>query len=89
MEFDTSLADSAYALAKRWDAARDQDKFHEFSNDDIRGWGSNQVCMLLDTLHEYKAFPQAAVDAVDSTYGTGESSNPEIKVSVAEAPIIA
>lgn len=80
MEFDTSLADSAYALAKKWDSARDQRKFDEFSNEDIKDWNSNQVCMLLDTLHDYKSFPSAAVDAVGSTYGVSQTSNPEIKV---------
>jgi hypothetical protein len=81
MEFDTSLADSAYALAKKWDSARGQAHFPEFSPDDIEGWNSNQVCMLLDTLHEYKSFPHAPVNAVDSIYGVGQTSNPEIKVS--------
>lgn len=36
--------------------------------------------MLLDTLHSYSAFPEAAVKAVDQAYSTDRSANPEIKM---------
>lgn len=80
MVFDTSMADNAYNLAARWDKARSQTKFPEFASSDIDGWLSNQVCMLLDTLHDYKPFSEAAVRAVDSFYSFEASSNPEIKL---------
>jgi leukotriene-A4 hydrolase len=80
IEYDTSLADNAYDLAARWDAARSQSSFPKFSASDVEGWTSNQVSMLLDTLHKYEPFPESAVEAVQKAYGVNETSNPEIKL---------
>lgn len=80
MEYDTSLADDAWALAARWDAARSQSSFPDFSSADIDKWTSNQVSMLLDTLHGYEPFSREAVKAVDEAYGVKGTSNPEIKL---------
>ncbi|ORY89696.1 peptidase family M1-domain-containing protein [Leucosporidium creatinivorum] len=80
IEYDTSLADNAYDLAARWDSARSQDSFPEFTAADVEGWTSNQVSMLLDTLHKYEPFSESAVEAVQKTYGVNKTSNPEIKL---------
>lgn len=42
MKYDTSLADAAYALAARWDAARKSDKL-DFSAEDIKSFNAMQI----------------------------------------------
>lgn len=42
MTYDTSLADAAYALASRWDAARKSSK-SDFSPDDLKDFSSMQT----------------------------------------------
>lgn len=79
MEYDTSLADNAYELAKRWNAARSSKDYSSFSPKDTEGWTSNQVGMLLDTLTTYDEFSQESVEAVDRNYGVNASKNPEIR----------
>ena len=78
LEFDTSLADDAYSLAAKWDGARNQTSFPEFSSADIEGWTSNQISMLLDTLHSYEPFSKEAVHAIGKAYIS--SNNPEIRL---------
>lgn len=80
MVYDTSVADASYALAAKWDDARDASKFPQFSVNDVKDWTSPQFGMLLETLVKYKPFSKTVVDAIDKVYSVSESSNPEIKV---------
>jgi len=43
IEYDTSLAAQAYALAKKWDDARNIDEL-DFKPSDLDGFNSNQIC---------------------------------------------
>ncbi|KAK4054137.1 Leucyl aminopeptidase yscIV [Microbotryomycetes sp. JL201] len=81
MTYDTSLADKAYALAKRWNDARDGDSWETFSAKDVDGWTSNQVGMLLDTLTTYHKFPKDAVEHLERAYAVNATKNPEIRAS--------
>lgn len=42
MKYDTTLADRAYDLAKRWDQARKEGRM-DFSSKDLEGFSSNQT----------------------------------------------
>lgn len=45
MEYDSTLAEQAYALAKRWDSARDTDLSQlDFKETDIADFTANQIC---------------------------------------------
>ncbi|KAM0789581.1 hypothetical protein ACM66B_000390 [Microbotryomycetes sp. NB124-2] len=79
MRYDTSLADKAYALAQKWNDARDGDAWAQFEESDVGGWSSNQVGMLLDTLTMYDKFPKEAVEKLDQVYRVNETKNPEIR----------
>lgn len=47
MEYDSTLAEQAYVLAKRWDSARDTDLSRlDFKDTDIKDFTANQICKL-------------------------------------------
>lgn len=79
MEFDTSMADAAYALADKWDAARDAKSF-PFSAEDIKDFSANQVALFLDTLAAFPTFSKPVVQALDDAYSLDSATNPEISV---------
>ncbi|SCV69938.1 BQ2448_1332 [Microbotryum intermedium] len=82
IEYDTSIADGAYALAAKWDQARDkteQEVNKLFNKDDVGDWSSPAFGMFLDTLTtRYDAFDPKIVRAVDRAYGVNSSTNPEV-----------
>ena len=45
MQYDTSLAEQAYALAAKWDASRNTSDVSQlpFKASDLEGYGSNQI----------------------------------------------
>lgn len=43
MEFDTTLADGAYRLAERWEAARKETGKLDFSSEDVKDFTSGQL----------------------------------------------
>lgn len=44
MEYDLSLAEKAYKLAERWDAARNTEVSHlDFKDSDLKDFNSNQI----------------------------------------------
>jgi len=79
MQFDTTLADAAYALAEQWNTARDSSK-PSFSPADIEGFKSTQVELFLDILEGYEAFTPEMVEELNKQYKLEESNNAEIKV---------
>lgn len=81
---DTSLADTAYKLAAKWDQAR-KSKKPDFSMEDIDDFSAKQVSLLLDTLVEYPAFDKQALETMDGVYQLSSNGNPEINVSLPAA----
>lgn len=57
MEYDLSLAEASYALAKRWDSSRDTAVSQlDFDSKDLKNFDSNQIskslyCQLFHTAH--------------------------------------
>ena len=44
MEYDLTLAEKAYKLAERWDAARNKDESQlDFKDTDLKDFSSNQI----------------------------------------------
>ena len=62
LEYDTTYAEQAHALAERWDASRSSTDFSQFSDEDIKHFNSNQKSMLTySSLFSYpmsEPFPQ-------------------------------
>lgn len=95
MEYDTSLADAAYALAQRWSDARRAslaDLEARFSRDaDLGQLSSTQIIVFLETLETYDAFKRGeseVVEAMEKVYRFGaESKNPEILVRDISSPV--
>ena len=81
-EFDTSLVDVCYALAKKWETLRVDSK--ETSNfephpDDAKGWTANQIVVFLETLQLFPSpLHHQAVQSLGSVYSLDSSANVEI-----------
>ncbi|GAA5904016.1 hypothetical protein JCM5296_002508 [Sporobolomyces johnsonii] len=85
MEYDTSLADDAYALAASWDSSRSlaaAELEKRFSKKDIEGWSATQFVLFMETMGTYPSFEKErhAVEALDRAYGVMANKNPEIKL---------
>ncbi|KAI9625688.1 hypothetical protein H4Q26_016227 [Puccinia striiformis f. sp. tritici PST-130] len=77
-KYDTSLADDAYALAKKWTLAR-TDQSIEFSPDDIKDFSSNQIVVFLEKLdEEVDCFSKSMIDTMQLNYRFNETKNQEI-----------
>ena len=80
MQYDTSLADKAYDLAKRWDAARKEGRM-SFDAKDLKGFSSNQTVVFLETLEDYDALPGSYLKEMERCYGFDGTGNAEIRLS--------
>lgn len=83
MEYDTTLADRAYALASSWNSSRSlspSDLASKFTKSDLEGMSSTQVVLFLETLGTYDKFEDKVVEAVQKAYGFDSSHDPEIRV---------
>ena len=79
LEFDTSLADASYALANRWNEARNSTS--HFSSKDIADFSSKQVCMFLETLEGEDVYGEKEIRKMDEVYAASfNGGNPEIRV---------
>lgn len=79
-DFDTSVADSCYALASQWENLNDNPGA-EFrpSSSDIAGWESNQVVVFLEVVQEFKKpLGKKEVYIMDEQYGLLKSGNAEL-----------
>lgn len=88
LEFETTLADKAYELAKKWDGLRLKKEVFEPSPEDVREFSAKQVSLLLETLADLNSregggpvFGKETLEKLSRVYGVGESGNPEIRVS--------
>lgn len=83
MEYDTTLANAAFALAARWAAvcrAASRDAAAEsFAADDMAGWNANQVVVFLEQLHAGDPVPAFAAQWLDETYALNAARNPEVR----------
>ena len=79
-DFDTSLADSCYALASRWENLNDNPGADfQPSSSDIAGWGSNQVVVFLEAVQEFKKpLGKKEVHIMGEQYGLLKSGNAEL-----------
>ncbi|KAI9437024.1 leukotriene-A4 hydrolase [Lactarius indigo] len=80
--YDTSLAESAYSLAARWDASRtisDVNKL-DFAASDVEGYNSNQKIVFLERLAAYTPLPSAHIEHLGALYDVATSPNAEIRL---------
>ncbi|EEB94219.1 hypothetical protein MPER_07004, partial [Moniliophthora perniciosa FA553] len=81
MEYDTSLAKSAYDLAERWQksASTDVSKL-EFKETDLDGFNSNQKVVFLERLQSLNPLPSSHLFHLASLYKLSSTSNAEIRL---------
>lgn len=86
MDFDTTLADASYALAKSWNDSRSTTSSTTttgriFSIEDISNFNSKQVGLFLSTLtSDYPPFEKSLVDHLNEVYKLQASGNSEIRL---------
>ena len=81
MEYDTTLAEHAYALATRWIkviTAPGKAENEKFGANDIKGWNTNQIIVFLEKLHAGPRVPPPMVKRLDDAYGFSNAKNGEI-----------
>lgn len=79
-KYDTSLADDAHALAKKWNMAR-KDTSVKFSPEDIKGFSSNQIVVFLEKLdEEVDRFEKSMVELMEKNYRFNGTNNQEIRL---------
>ncbi|CAG8593331.1 6939_t:CDS:10 [Ambispora gerdemannii] len=79
-EFGQTLSKACSQLAKKWDNARNNNKFEAFSPDDIKDFTSNQKVVFLQQLRDCSPFPHKAVEALDKIYNLTDVVNSEIRL---------
>ncbi|KAJ7058795.1 peptidase family M1-domain-containing protein [Mycena amicta] len=80
MQYDTTLAQAAYALADRWDASRDTTDLSEFKSSDLEGFNANQIVVFLERLQDRPALPLSHLTALGRTYGIDSTPNSEVRL---------
>ncbi|KAI0932947.1 hypothetical protein AcW1_000087 [Taiwanofungus camphoratus] len=90
MEYDLTLAEQAYSLAKRWDDSRTISDASQlpFSASDLDGFASNQKLVFLERLQSYPALPAAHVARLGTVYNLAETSNPELRLRFYEVAFL-
>jgi leukotriene-A4 hydrolase len=79
--YDTTLAESAYGLAARWDATRTSDVNKlEFVASDMEGYNSNQKIVFLERLATYPPLPSTHIEHLGALYDVATSPNAEIRL---------
>ncbi|GAA5813641.1 hypothetical protein MFLAVUS_007125 [Mucor flavus] len=77
--FDTTLADACYDLAKRWDEARDQD-LSSFSKDDIANFSAGQKIVFLERLTDCEPLPHNLIAKMDEVYEFTANHNADLRL---------
>ncbi|KAI8147795.1 hypothetical protein BJV82DRAFT_698171 [Fennellomyces sp. T-0311] len=77
--FDTTLADQCYALAKRWDEARSTDDLSGFAPSDIDKFTSTQKIVYLERLTDCEPLPHRLLAKMDELYKMTEIRNSDIR----------
>ncbi|KAL0576889.1 Leucyl aminopeptidase yscIV [Marasmius crinis-equi] len=81
MEYDTSLAKSAYALAERWEAgaATEVPKL-DFKENDLDDFNTNQKIVFLERLQGLKPLPSSHLVHMGSLYKLSSTLNAEVRL---------
>ncbi|KAG7090619.1 hypothetical protein E1B28_009721 [Marasmius oreades] len=82
MEYDTSLAKSAYSLAEKWEAAgatADVSKL-EFKEGDLDGFNTNQRIVFLEHLQSLNPLPSSHLFHLGSLYKLSTTTNAEVRL---------
>jgi leukotriene-A4 hydrolase len=81
MDYDLTLAETAYKLAERWDAARKTDVSKlDFYESDLKVFNSNQIVVFLEKLESYPALPSELTLYLGSLYNLSTTPNAEIRL---------
>lgn len=78
-EFDTTLADACYNLAKRWDSARNQD-LSDFTSKDIEEFSASQKIVFLERLTDTEPLPHASIIKMDQVYNFTSNHNADLRL---------
>ncbi|MBW0519591.1 hypothetical protein O181_059306 [Austropuccinia psidii MF-1] len=79
-KYDTTLADAAYALAKRWSDARNNPTSRNFQVADIADFTSNQIVVFLEKLDEESPFEPSLIQLMNQVYQFDDTNNQEIRL---------
>ncbi|EXX63836.1 uncharacterized protein OCT59_008754 [Rhizophagus irregularis] len=77
-EFDQTLSEECNKLAERWNLARNNENFEEFSPADIEKFIALQKMAFLDRLLEFPPFPHSSIVAMDKAYNFTTVRNVEV-----------
>ncbi|CAB5388002.1 unnamed protein product [Rhizophagus irregularis] len=77
-EFDQTLSEECNKLAERWNLARNNENFKEFSPADIEKFTTLQKMAFLDRLLEFPPFPHSSIVAMDKAYNFTTVRNVEV-----------
>ncbi|KAJ3889345.1 peptidase family M1-domain-containing protein [Lentinula edodes] len=81
MEYDSSLAESAYKLAERWDSSRAVEISKlAFQANDLDAFSSTQKVVFLERLQSYKPLPSSHIEHLASLYKVSSTHNAEIRL---------
>ncbi|KAJ3843133.1 peptidase family M1-domain-containing protein [Lentinula raphanica] len=81
MEYDSTLAKSAYDLAERWDVSRTVEVSKlSFSENDMDGFSSTQKVVFLERLQSYEPLPPSHIEHLASLYKVAATHNAEIRL---------
>ena len=86
MEYDTTLAEAAFALAERWEK-RISGADDKFSHADIDGWTAGQVVVFLERLHSGPRVPAAVAEELDEAYALNSAQNTEVRLRFYEVAL--
>ncbi|PFH48207.1 hypothetical protein AMATHDRAFT_196923 [Amanita thiersii Skay4041] len=81
MDYDMTLAEEAYDLARRWDASRtigDVSKL-DFKPSDLEKFDSNQITVFIERLQSLPTLPSSHLQHLTSIYNLSSTGNAEIR----------
>ncbi|KAG5651841.1 hypothetical protein H0H81_007217 [Sphagnurus paluster] len=81
LDYDLTLAQEAYALAARWDAARATAEITQlnFTPEDLKDFTANQIIVFLERLQSYQPLPLTHIRYLGSLYKFENTANAEIR----------
>ncbi|KAI7861636.1 peptidase family M1-domain-containing protein [Spinellus fusiger] len=78
-QFDTTLADACYDLARRWDEARHTQDLDQFSPKDIEALSATQKIVFLERLSDCEPLPHPLIEKMDALYQMTPIRNADIR----------
>ncbi|KAH8101514.1 peptidase family M1-domain-containing protein [Cristinia sonorae] len=80
LEYDLTLAEQAYDLAKRWDASRNVEISQlNFKDSDLKDFNSNQKVVFLERLQIYDPLPATHITHLGTLYALSSTPNAEVR----------